>query len=157
MPDGEDTPGTRPAGPEHVDIDMPADPNMLSLARLTVGVVAARADLSLEDVDDLRLAVEELCLMLRRSTESPDRLLLQFTWDDHCVEVHGRFSGSRVGAPDGRDVEWGAALRDTGQEPGLSDELSRQILEALVDEHDIDVDRGAPSGWIRKRRAAVAR
>jgi len=34
----------------------------LQLVRMTAGVVAARADLDLNDVEDLRLAVDELCL-----------------------------------------------------------------------------------------------
>ena len=43
-----------------IELSIPAQPNLLYLVRMTAGAVAARADLALDDVEDLRLAVDEL-------------------------------------------------------------------------------------------------
>ena len=126
---------------EQISLDLPADPAVLSLARLTVGVVAARADLGLEDVEDLRLAVEELCLSMWRHIErEPVRLLFRYVWDHRCVEVSCAF------------VTDGAPLPPSLSQTELPDELSRLILDALVDEHGVVGDGSELSGWVRKRR-----
>ena len=147
---------------EHIDLDLPADPSVLSLVRLTVGVVAARADLSIEDVDDLRLATEELFLSLWRSAlVKPERLLFRFTWDRAGVEVHCRFvpgegpaegDAPRAGRGHGDVVSADAGDHDTPS-AWLPAELSAQILEALVDEHGLDAGVPGASGWVRKGRA----
>ena len=135
---------------QHISLDLPADPAVLSLARLTVGVVAARADLGLEDVDDLRLAVEELCLSMWRQIErDPVRLLLRYSWEPQCVEVSCSFvtAGAGVIALDGGPVRPG--LRRGEAQP---EDLSQQILDALVDDHGVVSDGDGLSGWVRKRR-----
>src|SRR5579862_263126 len=143
----------RADGAEHIDLDLPADPNVLSLVRLTVGVVAARADLSIEDVDDLRLAVEELFLSLWRSaTTRPERLRFRFIWDGRGVEVRCRFApGDGSGSEAVVAHADGVATEDTPPDDipsaWLPAELSAQILEALVDEHELDAGVPAASGW----------
>jgi hypothetical protein len=47
---------------DEIGLEIPARADLLQLVRLTAGVVAARASLGLDDVEDLRLAAEELCL-----------------------------------------------------------------------------------------------
>lgn len=143
---------------EHIDLDLPADPTVLSLVRLTVGVVASRADLDLEAVDDLRLAVEELFLSLWRMTPAkPSRLLFRFSWDDTSVEVVCTFvPGASTPTGDaGRAGEQSDSAESGGvPAPWLPAELSQQILDALVDEHGIDGDGDGARGWLRKRRSA---
>lgn len=151
-----EAPGTGPGvGPEHIDLDLPADPSVLSLVRLTVGVVAARADLGLEDVDDLRLAVEELFLSLWRSApRKPARLRFGFIWDDRGVEVRCTFvMGDGTGDPEATVSSEDA--QDEGPMAGLPAELSQQILDALVDDHHVDTSDIAASGWVRKVRTAA--
>jgi hypothetical protein len=143
---------------EHIDLDLPADPSVLSLVRLTVGVVASRADLDIEAVDDLRLAVEELFLSLWRMTPAkPSRLRFRFSWDDRYVEVVCTFVPGRS-TPNGDAGSWGEE-RDTAAHEGeppvwLPAELSQQILDALVDEHGVDGEGEDVRGWVRKRRTA---
>ena len=47
---------------DHVELTLPARPDLLVLARMTVGAVAARAEMAVDDIEDLRLAIDELCL-----------------------------------------------------------------------------------------------
>jgi hypothetical protein len=144
--------GSSPS-PEHVDLDLPADPGILSLVRLTVGVVGAQADFGLEDLDDLRLAVEELCLSLWRSTSAqPERLRFRFVWDDDCVEVRCAVIPRKPDAIPRDD-----AFAELGERlAGLPADLSQQILDALVDEHGISGRGSDVRGWIRKHRSPLA-
>jgi hypothetical protein len=145
----------RASEPEHIDLDLPAEPSVLSLVRLTVGVVAARADLGLEDVDDLRLAVEELFLSLwRAAVRKPERLLFGFIWDDRAVEVRCTFMLGDAAA-DREPPPPIDAGDEYGSMAGLPAELSQQILEALVEEHGVDTSGANATGWVRKARAAA--
>lgn len=61
---------SRPDG-DVVQIVVPADSGYVATLRLTAASLAARCDLTIDDIEDLRLAVDEACaLLLPRSTES---------------------------------------------------------------------------------------
>lgn len=82
-------PTTRP-----VELHLPADPHLLRVARVTVASVAATLPFTLQEVEDLRIAVDELAA---RSIEGlgPDAVLeLQITADEDGVTVSGRVPGA---------------------------------------------------------------
>jgi serine/threonine-protein kinase RsbW len=122
--------------PTRIELSIPAQPILLQLVRLTAGVVAARADLGLDDVEDLRLAVDELCLPLMGPTGHGGRLVLEYGWDDETIEISCRVTAGDEGGNGGR----------------LRDELSSQILDALVDEHGHRTIDGRAEVWLRMRR-----
>ena len=138
-----DEPGARhdgrAAGAEDVvDLSIPVRADLVVLARLAAATVGSRAGFDVEEVEDLRLAVDELCVSLV-GKGAGGRLSLRFVRDDHEVEVsciHRRDGPATV---DGTGVD----LED----------LSATILDALVDEHGRDVQDGQPRMWLRKRRA----
>ena len=138
---------TRAKGPEVTDqgefdgieLTIPAQPNLLYLVRMTAGVVAARADLDLDDVEDLRLAVDELCLPFMDPT---GRLRLRYGWDGETIEISCTALGSAEPA--------------TGQAEELRDELSALILDALVDEHGQVATDGGIRAWLKLRRPGPA-
>ena len=113
------------------------------LARLTAATVASRAGFGVEEIEDLRLAVEELCLSFVGAATA-GRLHFTYPRTDDAVTIvctlraRGRRRRLR-GAP--------------GLRRRVLDELSLRILDALVDEHGRDDDGGRPSAWLRKRRA----
>src|SRR5271156_3639398 len=59
-PDAE----SHPDGAEHIELSIPALPELLVLARMTAATIASRADFGYDQVEDLRLAIDELCLRL---------------------------------------------------------------------------------------------
>lgn len=61
-----------------VVLTVPADAAYVSTVRLTAASVAARSDLTIDEVDDLRLAVDEACSILLPHAASPD-LEVHFT------------------------------------------------------------------------------
>jgi len=102
-----------------IRLEIPAAPEYLRLARLAVADVGARAGWSYEDIDDLRIAVDELCYAIGAGAEH-GRLVLSYQVADGGIEVRGT----------GVDTTPLAA-------PG---ELARAIIAAVVDEFDLDVD-----------------
>jgi Histidine kinase-like ATPase domain len=132
---------------DHVELTLPARPDMLVLARMTVGAVAARAEMAVDDIEDLRLAIDELCLSAVGDHRG-GRLELRFDWGQAEMQVSCTF---RPSDSDGSD---GPSLRDSDspQPAGsLPTDLSERILDALVDEHGRDhLEAGCERAWFRK-------
>lgn len=120
-----------------VDLSIPVKADLVVLARLTAATVAARAGFGVEDIEDLRLAVEELCLSLVRSDDD-GRLHFAFECAPDTITVRCSFE-PRPG--------WDGSGR------GSVDDLSLRILDALVDEHGREQRHGQLCAWLRKRRA----
>lgn len=142
------------AGQAHneVRLSVPALPEYLRLARLTASGLASRLGFSYEEVEDLRLALDELCFALVGVDGLPGRLMLRYTTSGTAIEVEGVLE----------EPDWAVV-------PSLSG-LGRQILTALVDDHALSngapASAGAagsggpasanPSIWLRKVRAERA-
>jgi hypothetical protein len=121
-----------------VELTLPVKADLVVLARLTAATVASRANFDIEEIEDLRLAVDELCVSLVQD-QVDGRLTLRFSRDEDQIEVEGTFRPSTGGTAD--------ALA-----PG-SEALSERILDALVDQHGYDNHDSLPRAWLRKRRA----
>jgi anti-sigma regulatory factor (Ser/Thr protein kinase) len=125
---------------DEVRLTVPALPEFLRLARVTATGLASRLGFTFDEVEDLRLAIDELCFALMGTRGRPGTIRLRYVVTEQALEVEG------VGD-----------FRGEGPEPTLS-ELSRQILAALVDEHE--VRRGAdglPCFRFRKARMEYGR
>jgi hypothetical protein len=127
-----------------VEMWLPADAKMLFLARMTAAAVATRVDLNFEQVEDLRLAVDELCIGLLGAGIGAGQIALLFQWDDDgTLDVVGSL------VPQADPAVNDHAALESGH---LAHELSQQILDALVDEHGADDVGGVPRAWVRMRR-----
>ena len=131
-----------------IDIRFPAHDDLVVLGRTVAGTVGVRAGFSIEEVEDLRLAVDELCLWALATPGGPD-VAVRFERDAEVVTVACRRTGSPdAGAPEdggaGGPVADGAGSLDGGM---TQQELSRQILVALVGEGQVQLgdDSGPPS------------
>ena len=81
-----------PALTDDVDLDVPADPAYLAVVRTATAGLGARLDLTLDDIEDLRIAVDEACALLLAGSTYPDRILhAQFAMseDELAVTIHG--------------------------------------------------------------------
>jgi len=123
---------------EPVELCIPVQSDLIVLARLTAATVASRAGFDVEEVDDLRLAVDELCVLVADGGTS-GRLTLSFITDGDVVEVICALDGPAGVEEEGHPDEHGER------------ELSVRILDALVDEHGDEFDDGQRRGWLRKR------
>jgi hypothetical protein len=128
---------------ERVELVLPARPDLLFLARMTAAAVASRADFGYDQIEDLRLALDELCLTLLGGREEAGRLELQFSWRGDSIEVDAHL-----------ESDGASALSDSGTSPSPN-ELSERILDALVDEHGFDTRDGRTSSWLKMQRQRV--
>ena len=120
-----------------VELSIPVRADLVVLARLAAATVGSRAGFDVEEVEDLRLAVDELCVSLV-GEGTGGRLRLRFVRGDHEIEVSCTHVPDAVG----------------GEVTGVSvDGLSATILDALVDEHGQDGEDGERRMWFKKRRA----
>ncbi|MBT0774113.1 hypothetical protein KIH74_34530 [Kineosporia sp. J2-2] len=58
-----------------VDLRVPADPAYLAMVRTATAGLATRLDLTLDDIEDLRIAVDEACSLLLQGRAHPGRTL----------------------------------------------------------------------------------
>ena len=76
-----------------LELDVPADVRCLRAVRLMAVDAGARAGLDCDEVDDLRLAVDELCFAVVRTVhaevESGERVVVRFRIGERRVSVHG--------------------------------------------------------------------
>jgi anti-sigma regulatory factor (Ser/Thr protein kinase) len=101
-----------------VRLSVPAAARYLSSARLVAASLGAESGLSVDDLDDLRLGVNELVSLLMEAAGDGGRIDLEFDVGDGAVTVRGELDGA-------------AALVEL-------DELTGRILAAVTDHHELD-------------------
>jgi serine/threonine-protein kinase RsbW len=119
-----------------VRLALPAAPEFVRLARLTVAGIAGRMGFTHDEVEELRIAVDELCLTIVGPMACEGSIELRYWIDADDLVVEGV----------------GTSAAPLAAAPSLSP-LSRQILSAVVDEHDVAAGALGPTFRIRKRRA----
>jgi serine/threonine-protein kinase RsbW len=128
-----------------IELCLPVRAELLVLARYTAATVAARAGFDIEEIEDLRLAVEELCLSLASAGESGN-FHLQFLDVNGTVEITCVLEGASDSVHHGASDAMSELHTD-----GLSD----RILDALVDEHGYGKRGDSDCAWLRKTRAGL--
>jgi serine/threonine-protein kinase RsbW len=105
--------------PQPVRLSVPASPRYLAAARVVAASLGVEAGLSVDDLDDLRLGVNELVSLLVEAAAPDARVDLEFEIQDVRIAVRGTLQGAVA-------------------EPTEIDELTRRIVEAVVDHHEVD-------------------
>ena len=118
-----------------IELVLPADTRLVRLARLVASGIATTAGFDVEEIEDLRIAVDEGCASLIEGGDGSP-LLLSFGLGEDEVEVFGSTPAK------------GAAEFDPDRL-----RLSDQILRVVVDEHELVAEHGQASFRLRKRRA----
>jgi serine/threonine-protein kinase RsbW len=116
------TENSRPDG-DVVEVQIPADVVYVSTLRLTAASLAARCDLTIDDIEDLRLAVDEACALLLPHAESERPLEARFVLATGRLEVETRVTTSGDGDLDRNGFAWTvlgalASSVDVHKEPG---------------------------------------
>ena len=116
---------------------MPANPQLLRVARLTAAGLAGRLGFSFDEIEDVKIAVDELCFALVGTKGHAGSLTLTYVLGADGLSIVGE------GAADG-----------VGGDPVTTD-LSAQILAAVVDEHELTRVGDALRFRLLKRRTGV--
>jgi serine/threonine-protein kinase RsbW len=114
-----------------VSLTVPARAEYLRLVRLAAADCGARADLSIEDIEDLRIAVDELTYALMGDNPGDRRLDLRYSAAPGVVEIEGSC------AADGTSL-------------AVSD-LSRTIIGGVVNEYEVADEEGVRRFRLVKR------
>ncbi len=110
-----------------ITITFPGTPDFLRLARLVSADAGSRAGFDYEDIDDLRIAVSELCALI---TGPPGgNVTLGFDVEDGGVTVVGQSSPGSL----------------------VDNQLSRTIAEAVVDDLELTSEDATASFRCAKR------
>lgn len=122
---------------EVIELNIPPLAELMALVRFTAATLGARAAFSVEEVEDLRLAANELCAPVL-SKSAPRQIRLRYVLSGDTIEISCTSDGvvrsePEVSYPDG---DW-----------------SRRILDALVNEHGREDGFGQQRSWLRKRRS----
>jgi serine/threonine-protein kinase RsbW len=85
------TPGTSTLAPrdtrDHVMIKLPAEGAYLSVLRTATAGLAARLDFTLDEIEDLRIAVDEACAMLLAQADPDTSLECDFILSQNAMTI----------------------------------------------------------------------
>jgi anti-sigma regulatory factor (Ser/Thr protein kinase) len=74
---------------ETVSIKIPASPEYLHVVRLVAAGLGARLGFTLDDIEDLKIAVDELAAYLTGAHGRDGHLRIRFTIGDDTLEIEG--------------------------------------------------------------------
>ncbi len=117
-----------------VSLTFPATTENVRLARLVTAALAAQGGFSVDQVDDLRIAVDELCTLLVANASPEAEVAMRFELDDQCLRLEAE------------------TLTSAEHDVYSTDELTAHILIATVDRHDIRSDGSSLRVSLEKQR-----
>ena len=131
--------------PEHdpdgdvVEVRVPADGAYAATLRLTAASLAARCDLTVDDIEDLRLAVDEACALLLPHAGAGSSMQARFELHSGRLEVTTSVDSpdASAAAPDRSGFAW-------------------SVLSALASDVDVTGAGGRLSITVTKRREPAA-
>ena len=131
-------PDARPDG-DVVEIRVPADVAYVATLRLTAASLAARCDLTVDDIEDLRLAVDEACALLlpHANDESDMQARFELAAGRLAVSASVESPDSTAASPDRGGYGW-------------------SLLSALASEVEVHGGFGRLSITVTKRRETAA-
>lgn len=119
-----------PSSQREVVISVPAAADYVHVLRAVTAAAAARLDLPLDDLEDLRLAIDEACAFLLTLDGGPRRLTLTLGGTSQRIEA-------LVVSEGGEETTWPPARLDHS--------FAWQVLSALSDEVAVERSEGLPA------------
>ncbi len=103
------------ASNDTVDLTVPADPAYISVLRTVTASLAARRDFTIDEIDDLRIAVDEACALLLPHATEGATLSASFGGTETSLLVDVSVPSQDGSKPDQTSFAWMvlAALADT--------------------------------------------
>jgi hypothetical protein len=135
---------------EVIEISIPGSVDLVVLARFTAATIGTRAGFDLDEIDDLRLAVDELSVAFG-PLDAETRLRYAFLREGDTVNVRC----TREPSDDEVEVGAGHSERDL-IDWQQARELSAQLLDELVSTHGREIANGRSVAWLTKHRSTSA-
>jgi serine/threonine-protein kinase RsbW len=121
-----------------VELTVPADPAYVSVLRTVTAALAARRDFTIEEIDDLRIAVDEASALLLPRATSTSQLSASFAGASDSLRITVTISAATPGPED--DIDPTA--------------FAWMVLAALTDDVSTRLSDGTLSVTLSKTRAA---
>lgn len=121
-----------------VRLAVPAQPEYLRMTRILAAGVASRVGFTLDEVDDLRIAIDELCFSLVGPNGRPGTVTVRYQLlaDGVVVAGEGHFADGAHHTP-------------------LLSPMSMQILTTVADECQLEPGLEGPTFRLVKRRKGI--
>jgi serine/threonine-protein kinase RsbW len=115
--------------PEEVVLTVPASTSYIATVRLTSASLAARCDLTIDEIDDVRLVIDEVCTLLLPLARPATDLRVHYTLAPGSLGASVAVKAIESAQPDTDSIGWALlqALADT-----VSIEPSGDMLQATV-------------------------
>ena len=121
-----------------VQLRIPADGAFVSALRTLTASLAARCDLTIDQIEDLRIAVDEACSLLLPHVAAPAHLTALFTLEPGALRVVASVPADPSAKPDRGGLAWA-------------------VLSALADDVSVSNNDGVLSVAIGKQRLVRGR
>jgi hypothetical protein len=121
---------------DKVAISIPASPQYLQVVRLIAAGLASRLGFTIDEIEDLKIGVDEMCAYLTGTQGREGELKISFEVD-----------GSNLGITGSADLAPGQKVRTE------LTELSQMILSTVVDEARLEQSNGVPGFTISKTKS----
>ena len=92
--------------PDHVQVRMPAESAYLSVLRTAAAGLAARLDFTLDEIEDLRIAIDEACAMLLSQAIPGTDLECGFELDADQVTITVSVTAAQARMPSRDTFAW---------------------------------------------------
>jgi serine/threonine-protein kinase RsbW len=119
-----------------VTMQVPARRELVSTLRLTAASLAAQCELTIDDIEDLRLAVDEACALLLPLAAPDSTLCVSFELVPSCLIVATSVPTTAGGTPDRDGLGWA-------------------VLSALASDVEVANSDGAVTIVVSKRRGTA--
>ncbi|MBP2703411.1 anti-sigma factor [Microbispora sp. RL4-1S] len=121
-----------------VSVRLPAVSAYLSVLRTATAGLAARLDFTLDQIEDLRIAVDEACAMLLRHAVPGTDLIAEFELTGQEMTVRVEVNTLGVSSPNREDFAW-------------------MVLTALADDVDATSENADHMAIVLRKRRSAAR
>lgn len=149
--------------PRPVQLRAPAERSSVRLARLVASGVGAEAGFSIDDTEDLRIAVSELVALLVDGLDGAGDSIVVSYWrapgevtvEGECDAAARGPNGSSTVSPDPAAIS-AAARAAAADAKAAGDDLALEILRVVVDDHSFEADDdGRRFRLVKRSRAAT--
>lgn len=131
------SPSQESTATETISIKIPASPEYLQVVRLVAAGLASRLSFTLEDIEDLKIAVDELSAYVTGAHGRSGTLAVSFTLHGDRIQIRG--VGEYTESYDVRT--------------DLTD-FSRMILETVAESAELSATNGIPTFSVVKSKTA---
>ncbi|MBE3100941.1 MAG: anti-sigma B factor RsbW [Firmicutes bacterium] len=119
---------------DEINIKLPAKPEYVLVARLTTSAIASRLGFSVDEIEDLKVAVSESSIFLMNQFSELGFITIDYKIHDNCgITAH-------VKAFDTNGIK-------VNENAMVQNELSLFIIESIVDRITKDVHQGIIQGF----------